>query len=214
MLKKEKTTLVLEILDKFYPDACCNLNYANAYQLLVAVILSAQTSDTSVNKVTPELFKNYPSPFLLANAKQKDVETILHSLGLYHTKALNLRKMAQILCQKYHEIVPSSLNDLTSLPGVGRKTANVVRAVWFKIPSLAVDTHISRISKRLGFVKSGASILDIEKTLTSLFPRFKWIKIHHQLIYFGRYICNSKNPKCKDCHFNFFCNYYQNKKVS
>ena len=205
--QQEKMDLVLAELAKRYPDAACELLHQNPFELLVAVMLSAQTSDQSVNRVTPSLFARYPTPDALAKARPEEIEPYIHSIGLYRNKARNLQKMAQQIMECYQGKVPALRKDLESLPGVGRKTANVVLAVAFKVSALAVDTHVERVSKRLGFLRQEATVLEVEKKLTKLIPRSHWAKAHHQLLFFGRYFCKAQRPLCEACPFRSFCCY-------
>lgn len=203
----DKAEFIIKTLEELFPDAKAELNYQNDYQLLVAVVLSAQTTDISVNKVTPNLFKNYPSPKELAQATNKDVENLLKTLGLYRNKAKFLIELAKQIETKHQGQVPNNREDLESLAGVGRKTANVVLANAFGIPTLAVDTHVKRVSTRLGIAKKADNPLIVEKKLYKFFPQDKWIKLHHQLIFFGRYNCLARNPYCKNCPFYNICTY-------
>ncbi len=192
---------ILEKLNLLFPNAHCELNHKNHYEMCVAVILSAQTTDASVNKVTPKLFEQYSDAKALANANIKDIETCISQLGLYHNKAKSIQGFAKGLVQNFDSIVPNTLEELTTLPGVGRKCANVILAECYDIPSLAVDTHVTRISKRLGLVYQKDDVNTIERKLKHKIPKEKWIKAHHQMIFFGRYLCHARNPKCHDCPF-------------
>lgn len=196
---------MLDEIEKIYPDAHCELEHASTFQLLTAVILSAQTTDASVNKVTPALFAAYPDAAALAQAPIEDVENYLRTLGLFHSKAKNIISMAKDLQARYDGIVPSSYKDLQSLAGVGRKTANVVRSVAFDIPSLAVDTHVDRVSKRLGLAKPEDNVRQVEDKLKRKIDRDRWNKAHHDLIFFGRYFCTAKKPNCAECPFAAEC---------
>jgi endonuclease-3 len=204
-MKREEQ--ILETLNQMFPDAHVELNHQNHFELLIAVVLSAQTTDISVNKVTPHLFKSYPTPIALANADVKDVENHLKTLGLYHNKAKNIIALANDLVEKHQQIVPNHRTDLEALPGVGRKTANVVLSNAFGIPALAVDTHVARVSVRLGLAKEGDSVLTIEKKLMRKLPKSIWQQAHHQFIFFGRYHCLAKNPKCLECPLYDLCKY-------
>ena len=204
---KSDINYILDQLDALFPKAKCELDHKNNFELICAVALSAQTTDISVNKVTPKLFNRYPDAHSLALAEQKEVESCISSLGLYRNKAKNLILMAQKLDREYDGIVPSTQEDLTSLAGVGRKTANVVRSEGFKIPALAVDTHVERVSKRLGLVPKTKDVLETEKILCKKIPQDKWIKAHHQLIFFGRYLCHAQKPECERCPFYELCKY-------
>lgn len=194
-------------LDNYYKDAKCELNYDSLFHLLLAVTLSAQTTDAAVNKITPILFDKYKTPKELGDANIEDVENIIHSIGLYKNKAKNIIETAKILHSKYNDEMPKTMEELTSLPGVGRKTASVMFVEGFKIPALPVDTHIHRISQRLGIIKKDEDVLKAEKNLRKLIPEEKLIKAHHQLIFFGRYQCMAKNPLCEGCVLKESCNY-------
>ncbi len=198
---------IYDYFDELFPHAGCELIYHTDYELLMAVMLSAQTTDKSVNKVTKELFGLYPSLNDLAKAKIDDVEKCIKSIGMYHQKAINLIKIAQILLSKFDGRVPSDKEDLMSLPGVGNKTANVVRMELFGIPEMAVDTHVARISKRLGFASSSDDVRAVEKKLRQQLQQSQYIKIHHQMIHFGRYYCKAMSPKCLDCKIADICHY-------
>ena len=200
-----KINKLLEFMDERYPSVGCELNYSKDYELVIAVMLSAQTTDVSVNKVTAILFTKYDSLDKLANAKLEDIEEIIHSIGLYKNKAKNVLGIANELVEKYDGKVPSDKDELQKLPGVGNKTAGVIRAEIFQIPDLPVDTHILRISKRLKLVDSGADSYKAEMKLKSLIDENKWIKTHHQLIHFGRDMCTARNPQCENCKISEFC---------
>ncbi|MDD8048510.1 MAG: endonuclease III [Thomasclavelia sp.] len=204
-MNKAKTQRVLNYLDELYPDAKCELYHHNTYELLVAVMLSAQTTDKRVNTVTPILFEKYPTIEEVANANLKDIENIIKSIGFYHNKAVNMIALSKKLIEDYDGIVPSDYKGLMSLPGVGRKTANVVRSVSFNIPAFAVDTHVERISKRLGFAKKDDDVLTIEKKLNRSIERNLWNKSHHQFIFFGRYFCKATTPSCNECKLFDMC---------
>ncbi len=206
MTIKNKTKEISSYLDEIFPNVGCELNYNKDYELVIAVMLSAQTTDISVNKVTPILFDRYKTLEELANASLFDVEEIIHSIGLYKNKAKNVIAIAKALVDNYGGVVPSDKNELQKLPGVGNKTAGVIRAEIFRIPDLPVDTHILRISKRLGLVDSKADPLKTEIKLKKLFPETDWIKLHHQLIHFGRYKCLARSPMCENCKLAAFCN--------
>lgn len=206
-MQKNNINYILENLEQLFPNAGCELNYNNVFELIIAVSLSAQTTDKSVNKITPELFKKYPTPFLLATAKIEEVEEIIKSIGLYKNKSKNIINLAKILVEKFNGIVPNNQTDLESLPGVGRKTANVVLTEGFKIPRIPVDTHVDRVSKRLGIIDENATVLDVENKLMSLIEESKWHKAHHLLLFMGRYKCLAKNPKCSDCFYKENCKY-------
>ena len=206
MTIKNKTKEISSYLDEIFPNVGCELNYNKDYELVIAVMLSAQTTDISVNKVTPILFDRYKTLEELANASLFDVEEIIHSIGLYKNKAKNVIAIAKALVDNYGGVVPSGKDELQKLPGVGNKTAGVIRAEIFHIPDLPVDTHILRISKRLGLVDLKADPLKTEIKLKKLFPESDWIKLHHQLIHFGRYKCLARTPMCENCKLASFCN--------
>lgn len=202
---KKSSDEILDILEEMFPDAHCELNHESTFQLLIAVILSAQTTDISVNKVTPALFERYPDAHALAEAELKEVEALIRNIGLYRNKAKNIVACAKQLAEQYDGEVPSSMKQLTALAGVGRKTANVVMSVAFDIPALAVDTHVERISKRLGFAKEKDTVLEVEQKLKRKLKRERWNHAHHLFIFFGRYFCTAKNPRCKECPFVDMC---------
>lgn len=199
----------LDVLQQLYPDAACELVHVNAYELLIAVILSAQTTDKAVNLVTPALFESYSTPLALATAKLSDVERHLQSIGLYRNKAKNIIATAKQLVENYDGEVPASRAKLMKLPGVGRKTANVVLSVAFHIPAVPVDTHVERIAKRLGLAKEQDDVLQVEAKLKRKIPRNLWNVSHHQMIHFGRYFCTSKSPQCDHCQLTSECNYFK-----
>ena len=199
------TDEILDILEEMFPDAHCELIHRNPFELLVAVVLSAQTTDAAVNKITQALFEAFPTPQDLANADIKDIEDKIRRIGLYRNKARSIQQLSISLVESYDGVVPESMKQLTSLAGVGRKTANVVRSVCFDIPSIAVDTHVDRISKRLGLAKVSDSVETVEKKLKRKIRRERWNKAHHLFIFFGRYFCTARNPKCEECPFQSFC---------
>lgn len=209
---KTKQDRILNTFDEMFPDARCVLNHSNNLELLVAVMLSAQTTDESVNKLTSHLFKKYKTVDDYANASLSELESDLHSIGLYRNKAKNIKAMAVALQARFNGVVPASHDALISLPGVGRKTANVVMAEGFGYPAIAVDTHVERISKRLGFAKPDDTVLTVEKKLMKTIPKNRWIKTHHQMIFFGRYHCKAMSPHCKECPLVDICK-EKNKKL-
>lgn len=204
-MNKEKTNRVLDYFDELYPDAHCELVHRNNYELLVAVMLSAQTTDKKVNQVTPILFNKYPDAFTLMNARIEELEECIKVIGLYRNKAKNIKAMAKVLVESYQGEIPNNRKDLESLPGVGRKTANVVLSVGFDVPAFAVDTHVERISKRLGFAKKDDSVSDVERKICRSIERNRWNKAHHQFIFFGRYFCKAQSPNCKECKLKDMC---------
>ena len=209
---KTKQDRILNTFDEMFPDARCVLNHSNNLELLVAVMLSAQTTDESVNKLTSHLFQKYKTVDDYANASLPELESDLHSIGLYRNKAKNIKAMAVALQARFNGVVPASHDALISLPGVGRKTANVVMAEGFGYPAIAVDTHVERISKRLGFAKPDDTVLNVEKKLMKTIPKNRWIKTHHQMIFFGRYHCKAMSPHCKECPLVDICK-EKNKKL-
>ena len=192
-------------LNKLYPNAKCELKHSSHFQLLVAVVLSAQTTDEKVNKVTPILFKKYPNADKLAKASVKDVEEIIKPLGLYKNKAKNIIELSKILVKDYKGKVVNDRDALESLPGVGRKTCNVVLNNCFDVPAFAVDTHVSRVSKRLKIARKNDDVNVIEKKLMKSFPESEWGKRHHQFIFFGRYHCKATKPNCDNCPLKDIC---------
>lgn len=205
MLSKAKTMEALNIMYEMFPEAECELKHKDPFQLLIAVILSAQATDVSVNKATPALFAAYPTPEALAAAPIEDIIQKIRTIGLYRNKAKNIKACAQQLLEKFNGEVPRTREELVTLPGVGRKTANVVMGDAFNEPAIAVDTHVERVSKRLRFCKLSASILEVEATLMKKVPKELWVKTHHTLIFFGRYHCLARNPKCEICPLLYMC---------
>lgn len=208
---KVRLKKIMAIIADMFPEAKGELEWEKPYQLLIAVILSAQTTDKAVNKVTPFLWAKYPNLEDLASANLTDVELILKSIGLYKTKARNIIKTAQILVDNYNGQVPKTHKELETLPGVGRKTANVVLGEVYAIPGIAVDTHVSRVAKRLNISSQDADVKEIEADLMQKIPKKDWVINHHRLIFFGRYHCLAKNPKCEVCPLQSYCLYYKNK---
>ena len=204
--------ILFNYLDSLFPDARCSLNYKKDYELLIAIMLSAQTTDKAVNKATAILFSRYNSLEKLKSAEISDIENIISFLGMYHLKAKNIIQIATILSEKYNSHVPYDEKSLLSLPGVGNKTKNCFLAEWYHLPFLAVDTHVTRISKRLGIVKDNDDVIKIENKLMRYIPKERLIKTNHQLIDFGRLICKAKNPQCDKCELSKSCPYYLPKK--
>lgn len=199
MLTKKQTNEALDIIGEMFPDAHCELIHSNPFNLAIAVILSAQCTDALVNRVTPGLFKKYKSPEDFLTVSLEEVQSDIRSIGLYRNKAKNIRKLCQILIEEYHGELPQDRDVLMSLPGIGRKTANVIASVAFNMPAIAVDTHVERVSKRLGICRWKDSVLEVEKTLMKQVPKEKWSLTHHRLIFFGRYHCKAQNPQCPTC---------------
>ena len=203
-MRKDKVVKILDELGKEYPDAECALNHRNAFELLVSVVLSAQTTDKSVNQVTPELFKAYPNAKKLAKAKPEDVAKYIRRIGMYKTKSNNIVNLAKILDEVYGGEVPGNFDELVKLPGVGRKTANVVLSVWFKEQRIAVDTHVFRVANRIGLVKA-EDVLKTEEQLMKAIPNDRWSEAHHSLIFHGRNCCHARKPNCEDCCLGKLC---------
>lgn len=198
---------ILNILEKTYEGRTTALMFNNPFQLLVATILSAQSTDKQVNKLTDKLFEEYPTPGEMAKLTEDELAIKIKGCGLYKNKAKNIKKTINILLDTYNGNVPKEREDLMKLPGVGRKTANVVLANAFNIPALAVDTHVFRVANRLGLAK-GKTPDEIEKQLTALIPQQKWAEAHHWLIWHGREICKAKNPLCKSCLLLKYCSFH------
>ncbi len=195
---------ILSILADTYPDPKPALHYKSAYELLVAVLLSAQCTDERVNIVTAELFKLAPDPYKMVELGEDKIRELIKSCGLYKNKAKNIAKLSNILVEKYNGEVPSDRESLESLPGIGRKSANVVMSVCFGIPAIAVDTHVFRVSRRLG-LSQGKDVLSVEKDLMSIIPEDKWGDAHHWLIFHGRRICKAQKPLCDTCPLGEVC---------
>ena len=198
---------ILQVFDEMFPNAQCELVHHNGFELLVAVMLSAQTTDESVNRLTKTLFQKYKTPKDFAKAELGELEQDLKTIGLYRNKAKNLKAMAEILLADYHGKVPSSQVELEKLPGVGRKTANVVLSVWFDVPRIAVDTHVERVSKRLKLAYLKDSVTKVEEKLMRKIPKNRWSDTHHKMIFFGRYHCKAKKPNCDHCKLKELCRY-------
>ena len=203
--KKADADFIYSELEKMFPQAHCELNYGSVYQLAVAVMLSAQTTDVSVNKVTPSLFERFPDPFKMAEADVREVENIIKSIGLYKNKAANVIAMSRQLVDEYDGVVPDTMEQLTQLKGIGRKSANVILSEGYHHPAIAVDTHVHRVSIRLYLAAKDDDVNEVENKLKKQFSKDKWSKLHHLLIFFGRYRCSARNPHCDDCPFNQSC---------
>lgn len=202
---KEKAKKIVKILKKEYPDAKTELLHSNHFELLIATILSAQTTDKTINKITPILFKKYSTPQKLSNAKTEDVEKIIKPCGFYHTKAKNIIETSKILVEKFNGRVPDNMNDLITLKGVSRKTANVVLSNGFgKNEGIVVDTHVKRLSYRMGFTKN-TDPFKIEKDMMNIFDRNDWGFLSNALILHGRKICRAKHPLCEKCLIENLC---------
>lgn len=186
-------------MGKMFPHAHCELHHSNPFELVVAVSLSAQCTDALVNKVTAALFQKYQKPEDYLAVSLEELQNDIRSIGLFRNKAKNIRNMSQMLIEEYGGIVPNDRDELMKLPGVGRKTANVVVSVAFGTPAIPVDTHVERVSKRLGFCRWKDSVLEVEKTLMKKIPKDEWSITHHRMIFFGRYHCKAQNPQCEIC---------------
>jgi len=208
-----KMNEIIKYLDEIIPNAVCELNYTKDYELLIAVMLSAQTTDKRVNMVTEVLFKKYPTLEALDKADINDIIEIIRPIGTFHKKASNIKSITNSLLTHTNGIVPNDRKFLESLSGVGRKTTNVVLSNLYNVPCIAVDTHVSRVSKRLGLASSNDDTLKIEQKLTKKIPKDKLIRMHHQLVLFGRYYCKAINPECTNCKLKEKCKYYKKKKV-
>lgn len=199
MISKKKALEMIDVIAEMFPDAKCELKHDNAFELTIAVLLSAQCTDNLVNKVTRTLFQKYKTPQDYLNVDIEELQNDIRSIGLYRNKAKNIQKLCQSLIDQFNGDIPNTHKALESLAGVGRKTANVVMSVAFDEPSLAVDTHVERVSKRLGINRWKDNVTQVEERLCSIIPRERWSKSHHQLIFFGRYHCLARKPKCDIC---------------
>ncbi len=202
-------TNLRENLDFYIPNPRCELDYNKDYELLISVMLSAQTTDKRVNEVTKELYKYDLKK--LASLDVKKIENIIKPLGSYHKKAQFVKRVSNILLTKYNAVVPNNREELEKMPGVGRKTTNVVLSELFDVPTMAVDTHVERVSKRLGLASKNDDVLKIEKKLSKIFDKSEYNKINHQLLLFGRYYCKAKNPLCENCKID--CKYKKTRKI-
>src|SRR5690625_240782 len=205
MLTKKEIRFCLDTMGEMFPDAHCELNYENSFDLLIAVLLSAQTTDVNVNRVTNNLFKKYRTPKDYLSVCVTELEDDIKSIGLFRTKAKNIQKLCQTLLDEYDGKVPTTREELVKLEGVGRKTANVVMSVAFNEPAIAVDTHVERVAKWLAFCRWKDSVLQVENTLMKKIPRDEWSVSHHRFIFFGRYHCKAANPNCLECPLLTVC---------
>lgn len=199
---------ILDLLEAAYPDAGCALGHNNVFELLICVVLSAQTTDKSVNSIAPALFAKYPDPWSLAEADQDDVIQIIRRIGMYKTKSANIIKLAGKLVTDFDGEVPSDYDSLVSLPGVGRKTANVVMAVGFGKQRIAVDTHVFRVTNRIGIVDE-KDVLKTELALMETLPEHRWSRAHHSFIFHGRRCCSARKPKCSECPLKHLCKSFE-----
>ena len=205
MRSKQKTMEILDTIRAMFPDAKCELNHRNAFDLLLAVLMSAQCTDKLVNKVTETLFQKYHTPEDYLAVSLEELQNDIRSIGLYRNKSKNIQALCRILIDQYNGQVPKERKALEALPGVGRTTANVVLSVAFGEPAIAVDTHVERVSKRLKFCRQKDDVRQVEETLMKQVPKERWNETHHQLIFFGRYFCKAKRPNCKECPFQTDC---------
>ncbi len=197
---------IYELLIKAYPEAYCPLNHRNSFELLIAVILSAQCTDKRVNQITQSLFSVAKTPQDIIDLGEEGLEKIIKSCGLFRTKSRNILEACRLLVEKFDGRVPNTMEELISLPGVGRKTANVVLSVAFGIPAMPVDTHVFRVANRIGLAKA-EKVEKTEKQLMEHFPRENWGRVHHLLIYHGRQVCRARNPECKICKIKEYCDF-------
>ena len=207
-MDNKRAQKILDGLKKMHPDAGCELNYGTPFELLVAVILSAQCTDKRVNEVTKDLFKKYNNPEQYATMTPAELEPLIHSCGFFHNKAVNIIGAAKGIVDRFGGEVPKTMAELTSLPGVGRKTASVVMTVAFDEPAMPVDTHVFRVSGRLG-LSHGKNPEQVEKDLKDLYPPSDWNIVHHTLIFHGRYICKALRPNCSECTLTEYCPYFK-----
>ncbi|MFB6801784.1 endonuclease III [Peribacillus butanolivorans] len=205
MLNKAQIRYCLDTMGEMFPDAHCELNHSNPFELVIAVALSAQCTDVLVNKVTMGLFQKYKTPEDYISVPIEELENDIRSIGLFRNKAKNIQKLSRMLIEEYDREVPRDRDELTKLPGVGRKTANVVVSVAYDVPAIAVDTHVERVSKRLGLCRWKDSVLEVEKTLMVKIPKEEWSVTHHRLIFFGRYHCKAQSPRCETCPLLELC---------
>ncbi|MED0874056.1 endonuclease III [Bacillus mobilis] len=205
MLNKTQIRYCLDTMADMYPEAHCELIHDNPFELVIAVALSAQCTDALVNKVTKNLFQKYKTPEDYLSVSLEELQQDIRSIGLYRNKAKNIQKLCRMLLDDYDGKVPEDRDELTKLPGVGRKTANVVVSVAYGIPAIAVDTHVERVSKRLAICRWKDSVLEVEKTLMKKIPMDEWSVTHHRMIFFGRYHCKAQRPQCEECRLLEVC---------
>jgi endonuclease-3 len=206
-LAPERVAAILDALRKTYPNVVCALTHQNAFELTIATILSAQTTDVGVNKATPELFKRFPTPKALAAASLPEIEELIHNTGFYRAKAKNIQGAARVLVERFGGTVPKTVEEMIELPGVARKTANVVLGSWYGIASgVVVDTHVLRLSRRLELTKHDDPV-KVELDLQKVIPQTRWIQFSHELIHHGRQVCVARTPRCADCSLERECNF-------
>lgn len=208
ILTHEEADICLDILEETYPDAHCELDHKSPFELLVATILSAQCTDIRVNKVTSEMFKKYNKPEDFANMDINKLEGLIKECGLFRNKAKNIKASSSVILENYNGEVPNTISELLKLPGVGKKTANVVASTAFGVPAIAVDTHVFRVSNRIGFVHE-KNVLDTEKALQNKIDKSRWTKAHHLFIFHGRRCCTARSPRCESCTINKICRSYE-----
>lgn len=205
MLNKTQIRYCLDTIADMFPEAHCELRHDNSFELVIAVLLSAQCTDALVNKVTKDLFNKYKTPEDYLAVPLEELQEDIRSIGLFRNKAKNIQKLCRILVEEMNGEVPRTQEELVKLPGVGRKTANVVASVAFGVPAIAVDTHVERVSKRLGFCRWKDSVTEVEETLMRKIPKEEWSVTHHRLIFFGRYHCKAQSPQCEICPLLDLC---------
>lgn len=206
-----KIEIIENYLNKILPNASCELNYNKDYELLIAVVMSAQTTDKRVNQVNSILFKKYDTLEKLRDADILDIKKIIKPIGTFNKKSLYIKQIADYLLKRHNGVVPNNREELEAIPGVGRKTANVILSTLFNIPAIAVDTHVERISKRLGLANKKDDVLEVERKLMKKIKKENWSLRHHQFIHFGRYYCTAKNPVCDNCKLKEICKHYKRK---
>jgi|SRR5699024_2871515 len=205
MLNKKQIRYCLDVMKEMFPEAECELKHENPFELVIAVLLSAQCTDVLVNKVTHDLFKKYKTPQDYLAVSLEELEADIRSIGLYRSKAKNIKKLCQSILEEFDGEVPKTVKELETLAGVGRKTANVVASVAFGVPAIAVDTHVERVSKRLAICRWKDSVTEVEETLKRKVPEDEWSDTHHRMIFFGRYHCKARNPECPNCPLLELC---------
>jgi endonuclease III len=205
MLNKTQIRYCLDKMGEMYPNAHCELRHSNPFELIIAVSLSAQCTDALVNKVTKGLFEKYKTPEDYLNVSVEELQNDIRSIGLYRNKVKNIQNLCRMVLDDYNGQIPVDRDELIKLPGVGRKTANVVVSVAYGIPAIAVDTHVERVSKRLAICRYKDSVLEVERTLMKKVPKEEWSITHHRLIFFGRYHCKAQNPQCDKCPLLELC---------
>jgi endonuclease III len=205
LLTKKQIREALDTMGEMFPEAHCELHHSNPFELMIAVLLSAQCTDALVNKVTPGLFEKYKTPEDFLAVPLEELQEDIKRIGLYRNKAKNIQKLSCMLIEEYGGEIPKDRDELTKFPGVGRKTANVIVSVAYNIPAIAVDTHVERVSKRLGICRWKDTVLQVEETLMKRVPPEEWSVTHHRMIFFGRYHCKAKSPQCEICPLLDIC---------